>query len=513
MRSFLYNVFRKLPIFCVSGFSMYIFITLLINVIFDNKVLKNHTELYYKTPNYILIVASIILVGICCLLLVSPFRKMKLQISDRKFILLIGVCFLAIFGVQLFITSNIWFYTGWDVKMIVNDAMNITSNNTNEVTAWYYSTYPNNLVLVYVLSLILKFGKIFLSEPYIAVLWVNCFSVCISLFLAILCIFKLTKSRRVTVLGMCIGACLIALSPWIVIPYSDTLGMVFPVLCLFLYLYIEKYYLKCLLCAISAAIGFLIKPTVIIIFIAICIVELCRIFADLTQENFQYKSIVALMLAIVLFFLSANGIKKLVYYIDETEFNESIEFSMEHYFMMGTNVEANGGYASEDVSLSYSFADAKQRKKNNIDVAISRIKEMGPIGYVKHLIRKNISTYNDGTFYWGKEGTFFDITFVREGKFPDVLKNLYYKDGENFGKFCTVEQIIWFYVLICICFCFLSKKSTGEILISIGLIGVSVFLLLFEARSRYLLIYSPLYITLASIGISKLSLFIKNHLH
>ena len=509
MKKFIYNIFYKTPVLCVGGFSIYIFLTLLINIIFDNSVLKNYTEIYDKIPNYILIFASVILFVLSCILLMLPFRKLKIQISDKKFILLIIFCFIGIFAIQLFITSNMWFYTGWDVATIVNDAINITSNNTNKVTAWYYSTYPNNIVLVYLLALILRIGKVFLPEPYIAVLGVNCLSVCISLLLSVLCIFKLTNSRRVTVLGMIAGVCLIALSPWIVIPYSDTLGMPFPILCLFLSLYIKNKYLKYLLCAFSAAIGYLLKPTVIIILIAMCIVEFCKIFADLVKGKFQYKSIVALMLAVVLSLLSANGIKAFVYYIDETEFNESIEFSMEHYFMMGTNVEANGGYASEDVALSYSFSDTQQRKENNIDIALARIKEMGPIEYAKHLIRKNISTYNDGTFYWGKEGTFFNITFEREGKLHEVFQNLYYPNEKNFKKFCSAEQIIWFYVLICICFCFLSPKSYGEILISISLIGVSVFLLLFEARSRYLLIFSPLYITLASIGIRKFSLLTK----
>lgn len=509
MKKIIYNIFNKTPIFCVSGFCIYIFITLLINIIFDNTVLKNHTEIYDKIPNYILIFASAVLVVLSCILLILPLRKLKIQIQDKKFILLISFCFIVIFGIQLFITSNMWFRTGWDVEMLVNDAINIVSNNTNKVTAWYYSTYPNNFVLVYLLSLILRIGKMFFSEPYVAVLVLNCLSVCISLFLAVLCIFRLTKSRRATVLGMLVGTCLIALSPWMVIPYSDTLGMPFPILCLFSYLYIKNKYLKYLLCAFSTAIGYLLKPTVIIILIALCIVELCKIIANLTKGKFQYKSIIALLLATVLSLLTANGIKNLVYHIDETEFNKSIEFSMEHYFMMGTNVETNGGYASEDVSISYSFSGTEQRKKNNIEIAISRIKEMGPIGYTKHLIRKNIMTYNDGTFYWAKEGEFFYLTFKREGEITETLQNLYYKEGKNFRIFCSSEQIIWFYVLLCICFCFLSKKSSGEILISIALIGVSLFLLLFEARSRYLLIFSPLYITLASIGIRKFSLLVK----
>lgn len=49
------------------------------------------------------------------------------------------------------------------------------------------------------------------------------------------------------------------------------------------------------------------------------------------------------------------------------------------------------------------------------------------------------------------------------------------------------------------------KENDAENLIALILIGVSLFLLLFECRARYLYIFSPLYVVLAGIGLNKAS--------
>lgn len=60
----------------------------------------------------------------------------------------------------------------------------------------------------------------------------------------------------------------IGLSPWMRIPYSDSIGLIFPVLILWMYQKMDnekKKYLKYIMIAVVSFLGYKIKPTVIIV--------------------------------------------------------------------------------------------------------------------------------------------------------------------------------------------------------------------------------------------------------
>ena len=118
-----------------------------------------------------------------------------------------------------------------------------------------------------------------------------------------------------------------------------------------------------------------------------------------------------------------------------------------------------------------------------------------------------MATYNDGTFGWSKEGTFYYQVPEDNSRITKVLRSFYYTNekGANYLVFATAEQILWLFILICICFCVLPFKTKDgvENLISLSLLGVSIFLMLFECRARYLYVFSPLFSMLAMVGLYK----------
>ena len=183
------------------------------------------------------------------------------------------------------------------------------------------------------------------------------------------------------------------------------------------------------------------------------------------------------------------------------------QITMTHYFMMGLNVETDGIYNDDDVLFTKNLPNLESRQKGNISVAISRLKEMGVKGYIRLLTVKNIATYNDGTFGWGKEGTFYLEVPEDNRTVTKALRSFYYtnEQGTHYLVFATAEQILWLFMLICICFCVLPFKTKGgaENLIALSLLGVSMFLLIFECRARYLFVFSPLFVILATVGLYK----------
>lgn len=182
---------------------------------------------------------------------------------------------------------------------------------------------------------------------------------------------------------------------------------------------------------------------------------------------------------------------------------------MTHFLMMGLNTKTEGGYCYEDVKFSYKLSDIETRERENLRMVRKRLKEMKPEGFIKLMVRKNLKNYNDGTFYWMREGNDTEPP-ENNSKAAKSLRNLYYKNGGNYQTFAKTEQIIWLFVLISIIFSFLFNKRTlsAESLISLSLMGVSIFLLLFECRARYLFLFSPLYLILAATGIYKFGEYI-----
>lgn len=261
------------------------------------------------------------------------------------------------------------------------------------------------------------------------------------------------------------------------------------------------------LCSFFCIIGYYYKPTIIILLIALVMLKVCTVIVRIIRKENFVRQGVCCILSMVVAAGCAIGIQHGVYSLNKTELDEQAQMTMTHYFMMGLNAPCEGFYSEADVNFSRSFSDKTSRQAANIEVAKTRLKEMGLTGYIKLLVKKNLNNYNDGTFAWSREGGFYKEVPESTGSTTDILRSFYYTTGENFAVYSTVEQVIWLTVLISICFCIFKRKrgADAESLIALTLLGVSLFLLLFECRARYLYIFSPLYLILAGAGLYKAS--------
>ena len=111
-----------------------------------------------------------------------------------------------------------------------------------------------------------------------------------------------------------------------------------------------------------------------------------------------------------------------------------------------------------------------------------------------------LTNYNDGTFAWGREGSFYYIVPDNSKiKLSHTLKNVYYNDGKYYKYFSTIEQVLWvlmlgtgWYVSIKE---FIEKRNInyGVSVMELSIIGITLFELLFEARARYIYLYVPIF--------------------
>ncbi len=511
------SAFQRLPEWGASLFGFFLAATLLINVFVDQNITTYIPQNHAKLPNLALIwVSAAALIALSAWIFFAARKKETKQtaMSDKRFIAILSACFGGVLLLQAVIAGCIYFRTGWDVGLVIGTAEQMAKNDsrvlaTDGFAHWYFSAYQNNLTLVYLMLPLAKLAGLFTTKGIdFTLVGVSVLIVCASVYLATLCVYKITKSRLTTVVSMGIGVLLVALCPWMIVTYSDTFAMIFPVFAVFAYLYIKHPFWKPFAIAASALLGYLIKPTVLILFIAFLLIKLCRWTVCLLQRKCNWKqlgiSCAALASAVALFVL-ANVTVKL---IDQTDYDENAAFGSAHFLMMGANESTNGVFSQADVDFSASMPDPKTRSQENINVFFERVKDMGGTGFFKHLVSKNLLTYNDGLFFWGGEGNFYISAEQSDNSVAHFLQSVYYSNDiepSYHAYYATFAQMLWLTVLLCVCIGTFGKRSKGELLISITLLGVSCFLLLFECRSRYLYLFCPLFVILAGVGLHKAS--------
>ena len=464
----------------------------------------------YKTKiehvsNFILLPIGII--AFILLYFFISFLKIKLKNIKHKPMIIIFISLICLV-MQICFVYCYWFKTGWDVGVVINASQ--ISAIDGPIDSSYFSTYSNNLFLVYIFSRIIKY-KTLLGiniDSYFFLIIVQCILNWLTGLLLCHCTYKLTKSYKLTLFAYIIYFFLITLSPWVSIPYSDSTGLFFPIFIYWLYSINSKSkyvnVAKWLLIGLFAYFGYKIKPQIVIIVIAIILIEVLNNLIKIEKIKI-YQAMKSIILFSIGIFISvtivASSTNKL-----NVDINNDLSFGLTHFLMMGMNVEGQGVYFQEDVDFSSHFNSSEERTKNNLIVAKNRIKEMGLLGFVKQMVYKTLINYNDGSYAWGVEGHFYnELRVDTNDSLSPLLKKIYYSiDNESLYHKIWINfvQSIWICVLfftICVSF---KNRNKDVVVLLLSIIGLTIFELIFEARARYLFIYSPVYIIISILGFS-----------
>ena len=148
--------------------------------------------------------------------------------------------FAVLFVVQATLCYFSYFLTGWDAGMILDQAYWMGVCNAEEVNNYYYSFHPNNVLITLLFSGIFRaFAWITHSEPSLArcvyvLILVQCVLNTLTGMLCCRTAWRLTGSTKFARAVAVFYTGLVGLSPWLMIPYTDSLALIFPsaILCL-----------------------------------------------------------------------------------------------------------------------------------------------------------------------------------------------------------------------------------------------------------------------------------------
>ena len=449
------------------------------------------------------------------LALLSGFVKPSVPFLSRpsygRFVFL-AVCVSLSFLIQVIAVSNYFFITNWDVATVFKNCLYIISGQTDILSNAYFSAYPNNLLIVYLYTFLIRLNSIFAREmsmetAYLGLVIFHCALYQAAGVLLYQLTKKITANARTAAVAYILYFLLMLLSPWVTVPYSDSLGLIFPILILYSIFFWPEgklSWLKWLVFALLTGIGYQIKPQIAIVSIAVVLIGFCR---QLRLRGFKtrLKHIglcaggMAAGIAICLL-LSLHVRQALPFELDS-----EASFGAPHYIMVGMNRETNGIYSAEDVEFSSQFSTKRERNAENLRVIRERIESMGWQGFFTHLVQKTLVNFNDGTFFWGGEGNFYARVPERNSTLSQFLQNVYYNQTGReayYGLWSNFEHMVWLTILLFGGFAGFSARRREIGVVMLSLIGLTVFELIFEARARYMLVYTPLFILLASVGIS-----------
>lgn len=434
---------------------------------------------------------------------------------DKTFkrVVLIGTIILIAF--QFFIIAGARFIAGWDVWFITN------VYDTTQVE--YFSRYPNQLFLYGVFSGIAHFLQSFgIFNYYLGLICLSSLSVaaCVPMTAYIA---KRMAGHAVGYGAFVLSAIMCGLSPWIMVPYSDTFGMFFTVFILWCYVCLDNqataHIDACACCrwflmGLAVVIGYAIKPTVIFVFVAIMVVELIQCLGshgahgskgskDSRDLRKTATAIVACAFGIVLAFALTSIVKNSTY-----DVNENAAFSATHFLMMGANPVSGGIWSVSDVELSDAANTPEERSRANLAEFKNRVMAMDLPQANMFLLKKLLTNFADGTFAWEIEGDFYTQIIGTN----EAVLNFYGISSDaslDNNTFAPLSQVLWLFVLAgCILIVLGRRPLKAETVIAFTLLMLSAFLMLFEARARYLFLYLPFFIILGTMGWNRLRMLI-----
>lgn len=401
--------------------------------------------------------------------------------------------------------------SGFDAGMLHYAAVNVTHVQEVGVTS-YYSLNQNNMpIMLFMHWLVTLTGQTsWMFFDYVTLFFVD-LSAVMNLLIVML------VQRRALGTAMYLHAAWLAVFPSIIMPYTDAWGLPlvsFYLLCYFIMRRPTVHPLLRALAAngfgISVMLTYFMKPSSIIPVIAIAIIEVLNLLI-----NHKRMTLEAIFIAFaMLLFIGRSGFETYRYVDHKVQSQTYIQLDKSrsipaiHFMAMG--IYGQGGYSEKQAIMMAVLPTEKQKTDYSIKMFKTRLKKLGPVGYLEFLVKKQRNNTADGTFGWLKEGNFF-----RENQKPNnkgisnKLKNYIYLYGRHIADFRFAAQVWWIALLLIIALGFGPQRDVIQIL-RLSMVGGFIFLLLFEGgRSRYIIQYLPCLLLLATFSYERVVINVK----
>lgn len=429
--------------------------------------------------------------------------KQRLSLDSRR---LTTIIIFSVVGIMLLVQC----YLGWklkifpgnDLKYVEKYAIRFAKSGSFEglcqpINGGYYIIrYPNNLGLYFLMAFTYRLSYLITGNiSRIPLIVINILALNSTVLMTVMLARRLFGNRK-ALFTLMLCALFTPFYTYTAFYYTDSLSLPFVIGSVYLIdvaLSSENAKKKYILLGVSGLVmffGFKLKGSVIVLVPAILIYLFLR---------YGIKKAACLALAVIIGFGASYAAYtasfKIAVHIPE-ELTYKYEMPYTHWVMMG--LKAHGGYNKDDSEYSRSFDNKDEVKDANIKVIKARLKKYGVVGLLNHLKKKATWEWEDGTYFISRsinepvKRCFWHEFVLPDGKF-------------YFGFYSYSCMFLWFIILMMALSGFgamLKRETDFMTFVRIGVLGLFIFLLIWEGRSRYLFNFSPLFILTAVDGIA-----------
>lgn len=453
------------------------------------------------------------------ILLVCLFFLKKRNELDSKFpIVFMVVASILLLIMQMLLVYTTYFSVGNDAGIVAKGAQYFVDGIFDEFyNLRYYQYAPNNLYVYAFYIIVFKISYFFNIDSSLLLAIISALLANVSVILSTLCVWEITRKRCYVYFSFVVASLLFALQAWVVVPYTDSLSIIFPVLTLYIYLRMRNWngnvVLKWLIISIVPMISYSLKALNIIIIIAILISAFLHKKEGLKKV---LMSLAGVMVAFLIGFLLHFCIEKAVGVTPDD--NKKLDISW--YLLLGSNYETYGQFNFGDYNLIFSDDELEVRSSEALECVKERIVDMGILGIARHWINESHVFFNDPTFGWGVADYTFEDIPKREDTLSQYIRDIYYPAkgygfvmnspvygyGNNYWIYVVFRQILWIPIISLMLFYFIFKRDSEIVagILSLTFVGVFLFSMLFETSSRLLISYLPIFAVISVLGLSEL---------
>lgn len=289
--------------------------------------------------------------------------------------------------------------------------------------------------------------------------------------------------------------------------YSDTMSMPFVSLTFLLIVCADKsettkkrlfYHLAA---GIGIGLGSLLKGSLLILFISVGIYLFA---APNLGGGWRLRKRLPSLLVLTVGFLAVNLAWNMysedIYWLDKSAEDRYALPNM-HWIMMASVDE--GGFRQSDLEYTMQFDSLQEKREKTKEEYISRVKEHGTLGYLKFMATKICRALVDGTY--------FQIAHLYEMSSTPCYF-LLNPEGFSFKLiklYCNTFQLGLLSVFLMSAAYGVRHPNGILFLFNISMLGIILFFSLWECKSRYLLNYTPMFLTYAAIAADGGTAFLK----
>lgn len=494
-----------------------VFCGMILWCLLGNLVLPHYGFFQYTTP-WALAAAGLVLLLMTGLHLILR-RLQPVLLRNRLLARLASASlWVALFTIVVRLAYAVRLPADWDAAAIYRSAAGLALGTRESIDPYYFSLNPNNILLTLLLAAWFSFlTSLGVTDLEMAAALLNA----VVLFAGTALTYAAARMLGGRVLAantLLPSTIFLVLSPWLGVLYSDTMGLLFPVLILCLLLAAQRARRLAVrmplwvLAGVAGAVGYGIKPTVLICLVAAGITAAC---APELRGRGRGAGVILLGTAVVAGSFFAGH--RLITMVEQQ--GTAVGFDVEanphalpvtHFLKVGAQEAPGpygplyGSYNEADVLATEAVTDPEKKFQQGLEVYGERVTAMGPGGYASFLNNKLLWITGDGSFFaWG-EGVLDGSDFVSSDPADSTIQDFFGYGNPGYPWLYSLWQGTWF-VLLALAAVPLMLRTQRLMLpevsgLRIALLGLLLFLLLSEGRARFLYLYMPYFILLASLS-------------